>query len=202
MQEAVNTNFGYDIVRKCGNENKILWGPICSPCTIPQLNRVLLLVAQCVYCTCYQQAVGVWRNVMVCVCVCVCERERERERIVKEEGKKAHVRRFFKSIYVPKNETCLFVLSKCKHDILIMFRFCALKEYSNLRHTTNRYTCVKYVLSHNDNYQCVSIALAIVIISAAAQQHKQYNKLPNYVSGTTERYNKCLKFSIWPQNVS
>ena len=137
-----------------------------------------------------------------CVCVCVCERERERERIVKEEGKKAHVRRFFKSIYVPKNETCLFVLSKCKHDILIMFRFCALKEYSNLRHTTNRYTCVKYVLSHNDNYQCVSIALAIVIISAAAQQHKQYNKLPNYVSGTTERYNKCLKFSIWPQNVS
>jgi hypothetical protein len=94
------------------------------------------------------------------------------------------------------------VLSKCKHDILFMSHFCALKEYLNLCHTTNRYTCVKYVLSHTVNYQRVSIPFAIVIIMAAVQQHKQYNKLPNYVSGTTQRHNKCLKFSIWSQNVS
>jgi hypothetical protein len=67
---------------------------------------------------------------------------------------------------------------------------------SNLRHTTSRYTYIKYVLSHTINYQRVSIALAIVIIRAAVQQHKQYNKLPNYVSGTTQTYNKCLKCQL------
>jgi hypothetical protein len=79
-----------------------------------------------------------------------------------------------------------------------MFHFCALKEYLNLRSKTNKYTCMKYVLSHTVNYQ----RFAVVIIRAAVQQHKQYNKLPNYVSGTTHRYSKCLKFSIWPQNAS
>ena len=74
------------------------------------------------------------------------------------------------------------MLSKCKHDIIYMFHFCVLKEYSNLRHTANRYTSVKYVLSHTVNYQRVSIPFAIVIIRAAVQQHKQYNKLQNYVS--------------------
>jgi hypothetical protein len=30
-----NTDCGYDIVRKCGNENKVLWGPVCTPCVNP-----------------------------------------------------------------------------------------------------------------------------------------------------------------------
>jgi len=76
------------------------------------------------------------------------------------------------------------VLSKCKHDILFMVHFCALKDCLNLRSKTNKRTCIKHVLPHTVTCQRVSMPSAIAIIRAAAQQHRQYNKLPNYVHGT------------------
>jgi hypothetical protein len=59
-----------------------------------------------------------------------------------------------------------------------------------------------YVLSHIISYQNVSIAFVIIIFRVASQEHPEYNKLPNCVSGTTERYDRCLRLSIWSQNVS
>ena len=149
---------------------------LCSVCTLHVTGRFNLCV---------------WRNVMVCA----------RQRAV---NRLAHVGRSYWSIYVSKNETCLFVLSKCKHNILFVFHFCALKEFFKLApHSKQmRMYHIKCVLSHTINYHRVSIAFSFVIIRAAVQQHKQYNKLPNYASGTTQRNNKCLQFSIWSQNGS
>ena len=45
---------------------------------------------------------------------------------------------------------------------------------------TNKRTCIKYV---------------------TLQVYKECNKLPNYISGTTQRCNKCLIFSTRLQNV-
>ena len=61
---------------------------------------------------------------------------------------------------------------------------------------------MKYVSSHIISYQNVSIAFVITIIRVALQEYSEYNKLPNCVSGTTERYDRCLRLSIWSQNVS
>ena len=39
-------------------------------------------------------------------------------------------------------------------------------------------------------------------IRVALQEYSEYNKLPNCVCGTPRHYNRCLKLSIWSQNVS
>jgi len=51
------------------------------------------------------------------------------------------------------------------------------------------------------HYKNVSIALAIVI-KVTSQENKEYNSLPNYISGTTRYCNTCFKLSVWSQNVS
>jgi hypothetical protein len=45
-------------------------------------------------------------------------------------------------------------------------------------------TCIKYVVSYID-YQHMSITSAI-FIRVTLQEYKKYNKLPNFVSGTTQ----------------
>ena len=51
------------------------------------------------------------------------------------------------------------------------------------------------------NYQHVSIAFTI-IIRVAIQECQEYNKLPDCTSGTTQRYNRCFRLSVWSRNVS
>jgi len=74
-------------------------------------------------------------------------------------------------------------------------------DYLNLCTKPNKYTSIKYVLSYIINCQHVSIAFTI-IIRVALQQYSKCNKLPTCISGTTERYNRCLRLFIWSQNVS
>jgi len=45
------------------------------------------------------------------------------------------------------------------------------------------------------HYKNVSIAVAIAI-KVTSQENKEYNSLPNYISGTTRHCNTCLKFSV------
>ena len=57
---------------------------------------------------------------------------------------------------------------KIKHSkicAVIMFHFRALNERLNLRNKTNNYTCIKYDVSHINNYQHNSIHFAIIILT-------------------------------------
>lgn len=62
-------------------------------------------------------------------------------------------------------------------------------EILNLCNKTNKSTRIKYVLLHI-NYQHVSIALAVMRV--ALQEHKEYNKPPIFISGTTQHYNRYM----------
>ena len=62
-------------------------------------------------------------------------------------------------------------------------------EYLHLCNKINKYRCIKYVLSHSINYQSVSIA-SDTIISVALHEYYEDNKLPNCVSGTTQRWDR------------
>jgi hypothetical protein len=82
-----------------------------------------------------------------------------------------------------------------------------IEVYLNWRNRTNQYTCIKHVLLHIISYQNVSVAFVIIIIiiiitSLALQGYSEHNQLPNCVSGTTQRYDRCLRFYMWSQNVS
>ena len=77
------------------------------------------------------------------------------------------------------------------------------ESFVNLIHlcnTTNKYTCIQYVLSRTTNYEHVSTAFTI-INRVALHEYHEYNKLPNWISGATERYDRCLKLSTWSQIV-
>ena len=73
--------------------------------------------------------------------------------------------------------------------------------YLNLCNKTNKCTPIKYVLSYVHYYQHVSVTF-VIIIRVALHEYQEYNKLSNDISLTTKRYNECLKFSLWSQNVS
>ena len=64
-----------------------------------------------------------------------------------------------------------------------------------------KHTCIVCFYENITNYKYISIAFAI-IIWVALQEHWKFNKLPNYISLTTQRCNECLRFSMWPQNVN
>ena len=53
------------------------------------------------------------------------------------------------------------------------------------------YIIILHVLLHIINHEHVSIAFAI-IIRVALQECLEYRKLSNWISGTTESYDKCL----------
>jgi len=70
----------------------------------------------------------------------------------------------------------------------------ALQEHLNVRNKNNKCTWIEYVLSNIISYQDVSIGF-VIIIRVALQEYSEYNKLPNCVSGTTQRYDRFLRFA-------
>jgi hypothetical protein len=61
------------------------------------------------------------------------------------------------------------------------------ESYLNLCDITNNCTHMKYVKLHVVGYKHVQASITRV---------PSIKKLPNCISGTTQRYNECLKFSI------
>jgi len=82
----------------------------------------------------------------------------------------------------------------CTYHIRVqILRPSQLKHYLNLRNETRKSTFIKYVLSHANNYQHVSITFATTI-RVALQQYKEYYKLANCENGTPQSHYNRLKF--------
>jgi hypothetical protein len=118
----------------------------------------------------------------------VCKRER------KQEKNKLTLVDFIR-VFMFQKMKCLFVLSKCKHDILFMFHFCALKEYL---------TCTTQPTdTHVSNTFChtlltTNLFRSLLLSSSSGQLYSSTNNTTNHQIMSVEPLKDTINVSNSP----